>query len=406
MELSELQNVVSSFAAIRGSARLQPIGGKGDKVFPPTHMVDDRAKDLAARYAREERRIDGQVKKVVLLDSVQSQANRMEEALYVLWKQKKISLPVIEVALGFPDLPAVSSLTAPHRVADALLRDSLLGDTLFRYSDLGRSFTDASTHNAGPLFKVCPTACIFGIWDSTGPRGGLGFKLSRALTSEIIGVDTVYGVKTSSRIDPTNIAKKSATLYEALDPREGYTLDADAAKRDSKDKKKVVLFKKGEPADANHGNIPPTIDALGGGVTFEYAQQTVVFSLTGLRKLTCATPEETAAAQVTLAALGLVAILGGNDAGYDFRSRCHLIPEAGAALKLEYVLRDGSTKPFELDLGGAIALLESAASKLPKTISWPARGEALATLKPTPKLTTLITRTRELAAAGSADEAG
>lgn len=403
MDLNQLKEAVSTHAAIRGTARLQPIGGQGDKVFPPTHLVEKRdERRPGARYATEKRRIGAAVVEVVLLDSVQSQANRMEEALYGLWKAKKIALPVIEVALGFPELPAVSSLTAPHRIADALLRDSLLDGQLFRHSELGKSFTDASIHNAGPLFRVCPTACLFGIWDSTGPKGGMGFKLSRALTSEIIGVDATLGVKTSSRIDPTNMSKDAGPLYQAKDPNEGYTLDEKKALLD--DKKKPVLFKTaGKPSEANHGNQPPQIDALGGGVTFDYAQQTVVLSLGVLRKLSFGSEQDTEAVRVALGALGLVSILSAEHAGYDFRSRCHLVPEPGHGLKLEVVRRDGTTQVIEATLGGALELLDTAVSRLPASLAWPKKGETLATLKPSDKLTKLIEKTRELAAAGAAE---
>jgi CRISPR-associated protein Csb1 len=39
-----------------------------------------------------------------------------------------------------------------------------------------------------PLFEMCPTALLFGMWDSTGPKGGLGPKFERAVVSEIVGV--------------------------------------------------------------------------------------------------------------------------------------------------------------------------------------------------------------------------
>ena len=137
----------------------------------------------------------------MLIDSVQSQANRMEEALQALWIEKKLTLPVIEVDLSkvAPDVGKVTSLTAPHRVADALLRDSFINEDgeqkLFRSSTFGKSFTDASLRNAAPLFKVCPTGLVFGIWDSTGPKGGLGAKFARTLTSEIVGIGAQSGRK-------------------------------------------------------------------------------------------------------------------------------------------------------------------------------------------------------------------
>src|SRR5438046_1240666 len=93
LTLDDLRAAAQNDVAIRGRATLQPAGGEGDKVFPPTHSVDEKKPKEGAKYAWEERRVDGQVRRVVLLDSVQSQANRMEEALYALWRDRQISLP-------------------------------------------------------------------------------------------------------------------------------------------------------------------------------------------------------------------------------------------------------------------------------------------------------------------------
>jgi len=211
--------------AIRGVATLEPAGGPGDKIFPPTHAVDDKNKKPGAKYAFETRRINGQDATCVLIDSVQSQANRMEEALQALWDEGKIALPVVTVDFSqhpteqdengtkkalAPEVGRVTSLTAPHRIADALLRDSLLDGKLFRLSEIGKSFTDASTKNAAALFKVCPTGLVFGLWDSTGPKGGLGAKFQRALVSEIVGINAAPGSKTESRIDPAQMVNAAA----------------------------------------------------------------------------------------------------------------------------------------------------------------------------------------------------
>ncbi len=77
------------------------------------------------------------------------------------------------------DLPKplrVTSLEAPHRVADALLRDSLLDGKVFRKSEPGSELDHVSNRDATVLFELCPTVLVFGMWDSTGPRGGLGAK--------------------------------------------------------------------------------------------------------------------------------------------------------------------------------------------------------------------------------------
>src|SRR5207237_10224568 len=90
--------------AIRIRQRLQPAGGPGDKVFPPTYATGDNT----LKYAGETRRIDGKDVPTVLLDSVASQANRMEEALLAAWQQQKLGFPVIGV--DFSGDPALADL--------------------------------------------------------------------------------------------------------------------------------------------------------------------------------------------------------------------------------------------------------------------------------------------------------
>lgn len=137
LDLSTLQSAVSgTAAAFRSRTVLQPAGGVGDKVFPPTYA--------GAVYAVEERRVkksDGTWETIpcVLMDSVQSQANRLEEALQQAidsGRLKDCPIPVIEVDFSGEDLldevGPITSLQAPHRAADAILRDSLLDGTPFR----------------------------------------------------------------------------------------------------------------------------------------------------------------------------------------------------------------------------------------------------------------------------------
>ena len=399
LDANQLKELVAGGAvAIRGTATLEPAGGPGDKVFPPTHAVGERDTDPGAKYALEGRRIGEKDVQCVLLDSVQSQANRMEEALQELWAEKRIALPVLSVDFSAiaPEVGRVTSLSAPHRVADALLRDSLFEGKLFRLTELGRSFTDASTRNATALFKVCPTGLVFGLWDSTGPKGGLGAKFQRALVSEIIGINAIAGKKTESRIDPLNILKKSATIYVAEDQSEAWTTDPAKAKQ--KNKEPVKFGKEGKPSEVNHGNVTPSIDSISGGVTIDEARHTVVLSLATLRRLGFASGAEEA--RTVLAALGLLAVFAAESRGHDLRSRCLLVPKKGSALRLEAVSRDGSTTPLELDLESAVALYNQAVGNLPKELKFTkAAGEALAELQPSPKLADLVKTSRELAVA-------
>lgn len=421
LTLEILQHAVAGeAAAIRAVIRLQPAGGRGDKVFPPTYSVDKRAE---TRYAFERRRIDGKDVDTVLLDSVASQANRMEEALFAGWEEGKFNFPVISVDFSreeqLADLDKITTLHAPHRIADALLRDSIDEEGIrFRGTQAGRAYTEASVKDATAIYQLCPTALVFGVWDSTGPRGGLGNKIQRALVSEIVAVGAVRGSKTASRIDPAGI-QANVPVYHRKDDQDDWTADPGEALMTKKGE--PVLFSrkgakgKGNPSAINHSNVAPSIDDVAGGVTFDYAQQTTVLSLPALRRLRF--PKDGAgtmleadqrieaerAARTALAALGLCAITEQGGRGYDLRSRSLLIPDTGEPLVLEMVpANGGESKRFSLTSDGAAALLAAAASEAARAgLAWerePVR------LKPAPKLASLIRESRRRASAGETDE--
>lgn len=414
--------------AFRSVTRLEPVGGKGDKLFPPTFGDEvyvppplhnpELQINRRTKYAVEWRRVDGESRLCVLLDSVASQANRMEEALLDGWEGDNLGFPMVRVdftdqghddpALDLSTLGGDGYLTVlevPHRLADALLRDSLLGGVPFRYSEVGRRFTEASPANAGALYEICPTALVFGLWDSTGPKGGLGSKFQRALVSEIVGIGAELGVKTASRIDPAGIEK--TTIYQAADPDEVWTLDPELAAKDNTDDPiplKRGGEKAGSPSVINHGNVTPTVDPLAGGVTIDYAEQTTVLSLAALRRLRFprtpsgealtgeARREAESAARAALAALGLAAIAYSRDKGYDLRSRCSLRPLQG--LVLELVTADGAEPAvFSLDRAGARELLAEAARRAADAgLPWPTDP---IDLQPMPKLVALIRESRK-----------
>ena len=74
IDLQSIRDAIAgNAAAFRVVTELQPAGGDGDKIFPPTYE--------GSVYAVEPRIINGQEEQCVLLDSVQSQANRLESAL-------------------------------------------------------------------------------------------------------------------------------------------------------------------------------------------------------------------------------------------------------------------------------------------------------------------------------------
>jgi CRISPR-associated protein Csb1 len=424
LTLAALQQAVAgSSAAVRCITRLQPAGGKGDKVFPPTYATGDKA---TTRYAFEDRRIDGQTVKTVLLDSVASQANRIEESLQAAWEEERLSFPLITVDFskedGIEDLDTISALQAPHRIADALLRDSLDAKdqkTRFRDTKIGQAYTDATVRNATAVYLFCPTALVFGVWDSTGPKGGLGSKFQRALVSEIVGVGAAAGVKTASRLDPAGI-QANVDVYHGKGDTEDWTANEELALE--KNGKPVPFSRKGaegigKPSAVNHSNVAPTIEDKAGGVTIDYALQTTVLSLPALRRLrfpgngdgTQLAGKERIdaenAVRTTLAALAIAGVVEQRTRGYDLRSRSFLIPEDGEPLSFELVPADGGDgKRYSLGTQEASKLLAAAAAAATAAgFAWvrePLR------LIPAPKLSDLIRESRKRAAEGTGDEAG
>src|ERR1700731_2369259 len=136
--LEKLQNSVANAAAIRRVRKLQPAGGPGDKIFPPTYPGEGR--NSPPRHVFEYRRIGGANVLCVLIDSVQSQANRLEEALKLARETGALSFPAITVDFSnteVADIGCITTLDAPHRVFDAIIRDSELNGVRFRDTEQG-----------------------------------------------------------------------------------------------------------------------------------------------------------------------------------------------------------------------------------------------------------------------------
>lgn len=403
--------VAGDAVALRSKLTLQPAGGKGDKVFPPSYSVDGRAKH---KYAVEERQLGGSggLSTTVLLDSVASQANRAELALLEGWERGELKFPVPYVDFsaddGITDYEKLTVLEAPHRLADAIFRDSLLDGTLFRLSDVGRAITDATPRNATDLFRYSPTSLLFGMWDSTGPKGGLGSKFQRAYVSEIVGHNVSVGNRVSSRIDPLQIEKVSSAdrVFNSADPNEVWTSDPTVAERDAKGK--PVMASRGsesgaagQPSKINHGNIVPSIDEQAGGVTISSAVQTTVLSFATLRQLRFKGFDRSAevSARTAIAALGVAAVAYLHENDFDLRSRCLLLPCHPP--QLELLRRDGSpVEETEVDRETAAEVLSMAASYAKQHgIGWSSNEIRLI---PAPKLIELIRRSRKVAATGQA----
>ncbi|MEZ5383817.1 MAG: type I-U CRISPR-associated RAMP protein Csb1/Cas7u [Microthrixaceae bacterium] len=390
---------------MRTQTELSPLGGPDDKVFPPTYS----GQGGRATYATEDRRVGRETQTSVVLDSVASQANRQELALLVA-KENGAQVPTVNVDFSdtdVPDLDTISALEASHRVFDAIFRDSLNGELLFRMSPEGRAITEATPKNAAALLALSPTTLLFGGWDSTGPKGGLGAKYERAITSEIVAVGIEPGKKTASRIDALGVEKAAGPIYQARDADEAWTIDPDEAETDKKGPVKFGSAKSadaGRPSMINHGNVVPSIEDSTGGVTADRIVATSVLSFAQLRRLRFPVAVDgspigdderaaaMAAARAALAALGLLAITAATEQGYDLRSRCVLVAHTGLTFELVGRTLDDVTE-FTLTTEEAQQLLDEAVADVrARGLHW---NEADLVLKPTPKLVELVLRSRD-----------
>jgi CRISPR-associated protein Csb1 len=392
MDWDKMKSIVGgNTSAIRKIVKLSPAGGPGSKVSPPTYE--------GGIYAEEERLLDNKnkINTTILLDSIQSQANRMEMALLEAYKNGQIPMPMLQVdfSQNFPEIGKITVLEAPHRISDAIFRESKLDGISFRDTDIGKEFVKSNSKNATPILKISPHSLIFGYWDSARLQGTFNNKLQRTITSEIIGVEVIKGTHTTSRIDPLPISNTS-DIYLSKDGK--LTFDPNHA--EVNDNGKPVSKK---PSELGLGNITPGIEKnekgekIRGGVTIDYAQQTMVISLPAIRRLQFPPtdgekPEKVnLVARSLLASLALYAFVKMEETGYDLRSGCLLIP-AGES-HFEIIANDGSVETFILDAKGAQELIDNAIKEA-TNIGLPWNTDVI-TLKPSEELVRLIEEGRK-----------
>ena len=348
-------------AAIRLTVDLSPAadeeGGNKTRVFPPTYAPS--IEGGKSEYTISDSADDAG--NIAVLDSVQSQANRLEAVLQDACDEGDLRLPLL--AVDFGDLPCkprkLTALQLPHRWADAILRDSVDDNgEEFPETDIGKALAESNPRNATEVFGYCPSSLLFGVWHSTGEGGGKGVKYPRALASEIVAYGAKEATHSALRDDPLgieiepfqNLRKKDSDFKEWSNKNAG-------KKNEDKDK----------PAGINHGNIP--VSARLGGITFRVAKLTAVITLAGMRRLRFPVDgafdkERDYAARAVLAAMGLFALARQNENGYDLRSRCCL--KAPTKPRFEFVRNAASDERFEIDAQSARETLKIALKEAEK----------------------------------------
>lgn len=293
--------------ALHLKQKLLPVEGEGGVIFPPTYANIGYNIDTLS---------DGT--KVATIDSVGSQANRMEP----IFKQQDYAnlVPQVEVNYGSGK---ISIFEVGHRLGDALIRSSSL------QKEAQEAFKELlASGNAQPIAELAPTSLIFGVWDSRDTQA----KIPRLVQSVI----RAWGVDELTRSAQYN----PALDYSSLDV---FTAEDKAA---AEENSKNPLAQRGfvhVPSGKAHGGIIST-----------RIEQDITINLIALRRLQAGDAENTKKLQRYLLGLSLVAATAPLD-GF-LRQGCLLVPDEAPA-KWKIVGRDGKRAEVELthDLAKAYA---------------------------------------------------
>lgn len=214
---------------------LQPAAGIGEVIFPPTFAPPEDQRRDAPSYI-----IDGEGEKsVCLIDTVGSQANRLEPVFMKTPNQGMVPQVIIKVKGR-----DVNLLELGHRAADAVARSTSLGE------ELQAAFADFEKGNAVPLAKIAPTTIVFGAWDSRGTQ----IKIPRLIESTIRAFH-VAQLSRAAQYSPGLMADEVSEMFADV------KTDALSAE----------------------GFLDAPSRALGGVIVFGDIVRTVVLNLTALR---------------------------------------------------------------------------------------------------------------------------
>ena len=301
------------FAALVIREYLEPVEGPDGVLFPATYAAAEDKRVFPGGYNIDPPEGD---KNVCLVDSVGSQANRIEP----IFAKPEYShlVPQITVKAGEK---SVSILEAGHRAGDALVRCTAL------QKDLQDAFKAAIKGDAEPLAKIAPTSLVFGVWDSRDTQA----KMPRLIASTIRAFDV-------KRL------RRSAQYNPATDYIGGKLLE------DTSDKKlKDAYAERGfvhVPATGSHGGVIAT-----GGV-----RRDATLSLAALRLL--AAGDKTLALRRYILGLSLVALTS-NASSY-LRQGCNLVPSEKPR-EFNLVHSDGTREAQKLTSADALKYATAAA---------------------------------------------
>jgi CRISPR-associated protein Csb1 len=359
--------------------------GNGEIIFPCTVA--------GGKYQISNRRIPGYDQSVVsaILDSVQSQANRMEDALLSDIRAGKLHLPHLETDFSAvegleKEIGKITCFDAPHRIFDAILRDSVDASGVhFPLTNQGRAVIKADSKNATAIFQVSPASLLFGSWDSTGVSGGLGEKYTRCVVSELVGINIEQAIRAGTRIDPLNSEKNQ---------------NPDAILRATEDVMLALLKKSrkkfDKPSEINHSSVPwegGSEKMPHGGITCDYVQQSTTISFAALRQLhfLVGGTDQSTYAHAVLAAIALHAAALNVERGWHLRSRCDLVLDDGVIPEWETLGSSPTKEALSSDVTRKV-LLEAIEAAKKAGLPW---NDTPIKLTPSPALRELVVKSQK-----------
>lgn len=316
-------------------------------------------------YAYERRYLDGEPADAVVIDSKQSQLNRIEAAINAAIADDHPVLsriPRIRVTYEREgEVEIYSDLSLPHRAFDAHIRAGSVDGTPVTQLDAYRAIRNANPTNARALLDASPVSLVFGSWDSSRPsRQG---RWRSVLVGEVIGfcIDSEPGRKGGARTDPVGMQiKLPPNIFKALLDEQRAELSGALA---TKIETEIANAKKRpnelvRTSTLGLGGVPPSLESLA-GVACRRIVRSHVLNFAALRQIRFGgTPQSDAACRALLAALALDG-LARSDAELSLRANCDL-REAGPAL-VELDRRSGAADHLDaLSVEAADALLVDA----------------------------------------------
>lgn len=302
---------------------LVPVEGRDAVVFPPTYAKPERKKEEDWLGYNVDELSDGT--KVCLIDSVGSQANRMEP---VFMRGRYSSLvPQVTIEVHTRDgVRKINLLEAGHRAADAVVRFSDLADA-FREAFLAYREGDAT-----PMAKLAPTSLVFGAWDSRSTQ----VKLPRIVRSVI-------------RAYATEVLHRSAQYIPPVDYIQDGAIEELPKNADDK-----VLSEWGlrhAPAAWSHGGV----------IVRREIRRDGVLNLTSLRALGTSEDGE-ATLKLRRYVLGLALVAFTADMETTLRQGCELVPDPEKPAEWFLVSRDGTREPVQIRHEDALEFALAAAN--------------------------------------------